>query len=443
MLQRDAMRQIELWKSTKTHQALLIDGARQVGKTTIVREFARSRYDVYIEINFLENRDAIGVLAGASNAADLFLRITALSDKEVVPGRTLVLFDEIQEFGDILTWAKFLVERTDVDYVFSGSLLGVDLAGVRSWPVGFMETLTMFPLSFSEFCRACGVQQRLLDEARACLDSERPVPDFIHSKLLAAHARYLFCGGMPDAVQRFVDTNDAVALRRAHQGIWDLYEYDIARHMKDNEAARFVKATYEAIPGELNKPNKRFILSKLGRQGSIHTGDLRFSRMESSFDWLAHAGVALPVLRVTEPQLPLGLTAQRSAFKLFMNDVGLLMFRLTGNAALDVLRGRTSMNYGAPYENYVAQELACHGRGLFYYNDSKRGEVDFVVEDSSQANVTLVEVKSGKDYKRHNALNNLLATPGYDFDRAVVLHDGNVGREGRVLYAPVYMAGML
>lgn len=165
--------------------------------------------------------------------------------------------------------------------------------------------------------------------------------------------------------------------------------------------------------------------------------------MQSSFDWLAHAGVALPVLRVTEPRFPLGLTAHPSSFKLFMNDVGLLMYRLIDNAPFEVLSGKTTMNYGAPYENYVAQELECHGRSLFYYNDVRRGEVDFVVQDPSRAMISLVEVKSGKDFKRHNALNNLLATPGYEFDRAIVLHNGNIQREGAILYAPIYLAGLI
>lgn len=235
MIDRNAYASIASWKQTKTHQALLVDGARQVGKTTLVREFARRNYGTYIEINFLENRSAMEVVSQARDASDLLLRITALSDVQLVPGDTLVFFDEVQEFGDILTWAKFLVEQSSYDYVFSGSLLGVDLFGVRSWPVGFMGTLTMYPLTFEEFCRACGTQQSVLDVAHEKVDSRRPIPEFIHDKLMNLHATYLLIGGLPDAVQRYMDTNDLVAVRAAHQDIYDLYEYDIARHMSDNE----------------------------------------------------------------------------------------------------------------------------------------------------------------------------------------------------------------
>ena len=276
MLARTAADRIAKWASTKTSQGLLVTGARQVGKTTTVREFARGRYDTFVEINFLENPSAVDVISGAWNTSDLLLRISALSDKELVPGRTLVFFDEIQEFGDILTWAKFLEERSDYDYVFSGSLLGVDLFGIRSWPVGFLDELTMFPLTFEEFARACGTATSVVDIARESIERREAVPDFVHKKLMDLHARYLLVGGLPEPLQRYLDTNDMVALRRAHKGVFDLYEHDIVRHMRDNEGIRFTQAVYESIPGQLNKENKRFKYSGLARDGRVHKGDLRF-----------------------------------------------------------------------------------------------------------------------------------------------------------------------
>ena len=443
MLARTATDQIASWARAKTSQGLLITGARQVGKTTAVREFAKGRYETFVEINFLENPSAVRVISGARNTDDLLLRISALSSKELVPGKTLVFFDEIQEFQDILTWAKFLEERSEYDYVFSGSLLGVDLFGVRSWPVGFLDELTMFPLTFEEFCRACGTPAPLIELARESVDRREAVPDFIHEKLMELHERYLLVGGLPEPVQRYLDTNDMVALRRAHKGVFDLYEYDIARHMEDNEGARFTQAVYEAIPGQLNKENKRFKYSGLARDGSLHKGDLRFSRLESSFDWLGAAGVALPALRLDEPRFPLGLYENRASFKLYLNDVGLLMSRLSGEASLEVLSGRHDINYGSPYENFVAQELLASGHGLFYYASSKRGEVDFVIEDKATGRVSLVEVKSGKTYKRHVALSNLLSVGDYQIAEAIVLCNGNVERAGDRVYLPVYAAGWL
>lgn len=443
MLYRKAIDEMKAWKEEKTHQGLLVTGARQVGKTTLVRQFASEEYDVFAEINFLETPDAVRLISQARNADDLFLRITALVDKELVTGRSLVLFDEIQEFEDILTWAKFLLERTEFDYIFSGSLLGVDLFGVRSWPVGFMDVMEMFPLDFEEFCLASGIAPSLLDLARQAFLSREPVADFIHAKLMDAFTRYILVGGLPDAVQRYVDTNDINALRRAHRGIHDLYEYDIVRHMDDREGMRFTKAVYEAIPGQLNKENKRFKFTQLRGPEAIHQSNLRFSRMESSFDWLKHAGVALPTLRVDEPRYSLEMYASRSAFKLYLNDVGLLTSRISGTAPLDILAGRKDLNYGSVYENVVAQELKCHGYKLYYYNNTKRGEVDFVIQNTAQGMVFPIEVKSGKDYKRHVALGNLLEVRDYSFEQAYVLCNGNVEVRGQIVYLPVYMVAFL
>lgn len=443
MLQRQAIGQIEAWAREKTHQGLLITGARQVGKTTAVREFARGRYATFVEINFLENPSAIDIVSAARNADDLLLRISALSDKELVPASTLVFFDEVQEFEDILTWAKFLLEKTEYDYIFSGSLLGVDLFGIRSWPVGFLDELTMFPLTFEEFCLATGMQSQLIDIARDSVAARMPVPDFVHDKLMDLHARYLLVGGLPEPLQRYLDTNDMVALRRAHKGVFDLYEYDIARHMRENEGIRFTQAVYEAIPGQLNKENKRFKYANLGRQGAVHKGDLRFSRLESSFDWLGAAGVALPTLRLDEPRFPLAFYENRASFKLYMNDVGLLMSRLAGSATKEMLAGRNDVNYGSPYENYVAQELLARGFDLFYYSNSKRGEVDFVIEDQAVGTVSLVEVKSGKSFKRHVALDNLMSAGDYELAEAIVLCNNNVELVNGRSYLPIYAAGWL
>ncbi len=443
MLYRKAIRNLISWKEHKTNQGLLVVGARQVGKSTLIEEFARTHYRTTVKIDFVDTPSAVEVISQAQNADDLFLRITALADEELVPGETLIFFDEIQEFEDILSWAKYLQKRNEFDYIFSGSLLGVDLAGIRSWPVGFLDEFEMFPLDFEEFCIANGVTDSVMQEVRSSFSEQRPVADFIHEKFLNLHRRYLLVGGMPEAVQRFLDTNDMNALRRAHKGIYDMYEHDIVRHMEDNEAIRFTKSLYEAIPSQLNKENKRFRYSHLKGDDAVHDGDMRFSRLESSFDWLEATGVALATLRVTEPRFPLGLNANRSAFKLYMNDVGLLTYRLAGTVSLDMLAGRDNVNYGSIYENYVAQELRSKDAGLFYYNSTKNGEVDFVTQDLARGTVSLIEVKSGKDYVRHRALNNLLSVKDYEIESAYVLCNANVEHAGPVVYLPIYMSMFL
>ena len=446
MLYRKATEKIKAWKREKTNQALLITGARQVGKTTLVRQFAKENYSVFAEINFFETPEAVEVISKARNTEDLLLRITSLTNKELIPNKSLIFFDEIQEFEDVITWSKFLLERTEYDYIFSGSLLGVDLFNIRSWPVGFMNTLELFPLNFEEFCLANGTPATLINTVRESFLNLEPVPDFIHKKMLETFAKYILVGGFPAAVQQYVDTHDFNAMRRAHNGIYDMYEYDITKHMQEAEGMRYTKAVYEAIPAQLNKENKRFKFTQLKGPDAVHTSDMRFSRMESSFDWLEHAGVALSTLRIDEPRFPLAAYANRNAFKLYLNDVGLLMSRLSGEATIDVLAGRSDINYGSIYENAVAQELLSSGHELYYYNNTKRGEVDFVVQSTTQGEISLVEVKSGKNYKRHVALNNLLGVNDYSFKNAYVLCNGNVevtGKADKVVYLPIYMASFL
>lgn len=443
MLYRKAINDLLSWKENKTNQGLLVTGARQVGKSTLIESFAKENYRVLAKIDFIENPSAVEVIKRARDTDDLFLRITALADEELIPHETLIFFDEIQEFEDILTWAKYLQQHSEYDYVFSGSLLGVDLAGIRSWPVGFLDEVEMFPLDFEEFCMAFTNTPVAIEMARQAFHGQKPVDDFIHDELMDLHRKYLLVGGMPEAVQRFKDTNSMTALRRAHRGIYNMYEHDIVRHMQDNEAIRFAQALYEAIPSQLDKENKRFRYTSLKGDGVVHEGDVRFSRLESSFDWLEASGVALATLRVTEPRFPLGLNADRSTFKLYMNDVGLLTSRIAGSVTLDMLAGREDVNYGSIYENYVAQELRSGGAGLYYYRSTKRGEVDFVTQDPMRGTISLIEVKSGKDYKRHRAMKNLLAVRDYEIDSAYVLCNGNVERVEEVLYLPIYMTMFL
>jgi predicted AAA+ superfamily ATPase len=438
MIKRKAMAALQAWKNDKTQEGLLVTGARQVGKTTLIRLFAEQNYDVFVEINFFERPDAVDLIREAKSTQDLMLRISALSDTELASGNTLIFFDEIQEFEDILTWVKFLEERTAFDYVFSGSLLGIDAFDIRSWPVGFLQTIELYPLDFEEFCMATNVANLLLDDARAAFEQSKPTDDAGHTKLMEAYRNYLMIGGMPHAVQRFLDTNDLQLVRRIQGNIVALYQHDIAQYMDSKAHARFVKTLYDAIPSQLNKENKRYRF-----KGILPQSAARFSYLESSFDWLEHAGVALPVFRISEPCYPLALHETRSVFKLYMNDIGLLTSRLMGGVDIEILKGQTAINYGSLYENAVAQELTARGFLLHYYNSTKRGEVDFVIENATKGAVTLLEIKSGKDYKRHVALSNLLQVKEYAFEQAYVFCNENVHQRGNITYLPVYMTAFL
>lgn len=311
MLKRKAYQRLEDWKRYKTKQALLVKGARQVGKTTLVRQFAADNYGILAEVNFFDNKTAKETVMRAIDADDLLLRLSVLSGKELEAGKTLVFLDEIQECGaDLLTWIKMLLERTDYDYILSGSLLGLEVSNISSLPVGFLQEVTLYPLDFEEFCWASGIGKTALEAVSACMESLIPVPDYLHDKLTDTFYRYLLVGGMPDVVQAFVDNNDLLRARNLQRGIVNMYEMDMAKYVSDTLEARQVQMVYESIPSQLNSENKRFKYARLGKS-------LRFANLEFAFDWLEHVGVALPAFRVNEPTFPLAAHEDRNMLKLY------------------------------------------------------------------------------------------------------------------------------
>lgn len=429
MLKRKAFDELLFWKEHKTTQALLVDGARQVGKTFIIREFAHQNYAHLAELNFLEDTDARVAINDAKNTDETFLRLSAYVTGELVPHETLVFLDEVQECREIVTAIKYLVQRyPEYDWILSGSLLGVELANVRSVPVGYLNSIKMYPLDFEEFCWANGLQSSLINVAREEFAARKPLDEFLHRRLLGLFHEYLIVGGMPAAVDAYVREHNVQALRIIQSNIIALYREDISKYA--GKRNRTVKQIFDLIPSELSRQNKRYILSDA-------VGKAPFDRYENDFLWLVDAGVALPVYNVDEPRPPLAISRNSSLFKLFMSDVGLLACLCGMDVTRDMLAGRTDVLYGAIYENVAAQELATHGFPLYYYKKSSVGEIDFLVERSMMT-VLPLEVKSGKTYKRHSALSKLLQTENYGIEEALVLCEGNLEIEGKVTYAPVY-----
>ena len=414
-------------------RALLVTGARQVGKTFAVRKAGKDCFENVVEINFVEQPDAIELFSEQKGAKDLLLRLSAFSKKPLVPGKTLIFFDEVQECKEIVTAIKFLVDEGSYQYVMSGSLLGIELDDLRSVPVGYMDEIEMYPLDLLEFFEAIGIGKDVIDHLRKCFEDKTPVDDFIHKRMLEAVRLYLIVGGMPAAVQKYLDTNNLRIVYEEQRGIIRTYKRDITKYDANHKLQ--IEEIYDLIPSELNAKNKRFILKELNEKA-------RFSKYEDSFLWLRDAGVAIPTYNVAEPQLPLLLNKQRNLFKLFLNDVGLLAAMYGGNIQTRLLSKDSNINFGAVFENLVAQELYAHGfakemHSLYYFNSKKQGELDFVVEYDNY--VLPIEVKSGKDYERHNALNNVMGNKDYDVPSAFVFCQENVLRKGKNTYYPIYM----
>ncbi len=408
--------------------ALLLTGARQVGKTIAFRKYAQKAEMELVEINFHEDQLAKSIFIGAQNAQDVLLRISAHSRKRLIPGKTMIFFDEIQKYPDVVTWVKFLVDEGSYRYALSGSLLGVELQDIRSMPVGSMDIKEVYPLTLVEFARAIGVSDAVLASIREAWEQRKTVDEVVHESMMRVVSLYLLVGGMPAVVQTYIDTNDMQAVREKQEEILTLYRWDIAQY--DTENKLYIKEIFDLIPTELNAKNKRFILKDLNEHRM-------FARHENGFIWLKDAGVALPTYNVEEPRIPLKLSELRNLFKLFLNDVGLLAAQYAQEIAMQILTGQVNINYGAIYENFVAQELKAHGWDLRYFNSKKQGEVDFIIEEGT--NVLPIEVKSGKDYQRHSALTNLLTNKEYGITEALVLNNENMQQKGNVLYVPIYM----
>lgn len=437
MLRRKIERTLADWKSTKTKQGLLITGARQVGKTSSIVKFAAEHYSNMVKIDFVEMPDAVNIIAQARSIDDLIVRITALASRPLPEGKTLLFFDEVQRCGDAITWMRYLADDGRFDVIYSGSLLGVEAYDFRSLPVGTVDIAEMFPLDFEEFSWANGIDQSLWDIVIACFRDKTSVPDFLHEKLMDLFKRYVLVGGMPEAVQLFVSAHDTQAMRARQKAILDAYRADITRYVGDRTHAQRIKTIFNAVPAQLGKENKRFIVSGIDKKK-------RFADMASDFDWLENAGVVIPVRKSAEAAFPLELSQERSYFKLYQSDVGLLFSTFPAADVQAIIDHGSAVNFGTAFENAVAQELRAHGyESLSYYYSKKVGEVDFLIQKPGSIEIVPLEIKSGSRSHSHAALDNLMSVPNYGLTHGCVLHPFNVEREGAIDYLPLYMAAML
>ena len=416
----------------RTNKALLVTGARQTGKSFSIRQYGTTHYENFVEINFIEQPDAVEILKGAKSSQDILVRLSLLTSTPLVAGNTLVFFDEVQECPEIVTATKFLVNEGSYRYILSGSLLGVELQDLRSEPVGYMDVKDMYPLDLEEFFIAMGVSGQVRDDLQKAFEKQQPVDEFVHKKIMELFRLYLIVGGMPAAVQKYIDTHNLQDVMAEQQAIIRLYKRDITKYDKNHKL--YIDEIFDLIPSELNAKNKRFILKDLNE-------NLKFSRYENSFLWLKNAGVALPTYNVEEPVVPLKLSHSRNLFKLFQSDIGLLAFQYAEGIQLRIINDEKGINYGSIYENVVAQELQAHGFELYYFNSKKQGELDFIIE--KDGHTLPIEVKSGKDYQRHNALSNVMGNPDYGIPRALVFCNENVSTSGNIVYLPIYMVAYL
>lgn len=423
---------IEEWLK-RSDKALLVTGARQIGKTWLIREeIAKSGYCKF-EVNFIDQPDLVDYLNVKMSANEFLVKLKMIMPEDCKPQETVVFFDEIQKCPEIVTKIKFLVEEGSFKYVMSGSLLGVELKGITSIPVGYLTVLRMYPMDFEEFMIANNVSKTTLEMLKAKFETCQPVDEFIHQKLLSLFFIYLIVGGMPDAVKIYIATKDIREVDKVQRDIVALYKEDFSQYESEDKKLKLI-SIYDIIPAELNKQNKKFVFTMLNKE-------LKFDRYENSFLWLKDAGVALPVYNVEAPVIPLKARKSSNVFRLFSNDTGLLTSAYPAETKLELINKNSEVNNGAHFENAVAQQLTANGLEPYFCKKKNIGELDVLVEMDGK--VVPIEVKSGKAYKAHKSLDNFMKISDYHIEKAYVLSVANMEQEGSVVYLPIYMCYLL
>ena len=427
MFRKDSIT-IEEWIKN-SNKALLVTGARQIGKTWLIRdEIEKSGYTKF-EINFIDQPDMVHYLDAEMSADEFLVKLRMIMPEDCKPHETIVFFDEIQKCPEIVTKIKFLVDEGSFKYVMSGSLLGVELKGIASAPVGYLSVLRMYPMDFEEFMIANHVSKATLEMLKDKFETVRPVDEFIHQKLLALFFVYLIVGGMPDAVKTYIATKDIREVDKIQRDIVTQYKEDFSQYESEDKKLKLI-SIYDIIPAELNKQNKKFVFTMLDKE-------LKFDRYENSFLWLKDAGVALPVYNVEAPVIPLLASKSSNVFRLFSSDIGLLTSAYPAATKIELINKNGEVNNGAHFENAVAQQLLCNGFELYFCKKKNIGELDFLIE--MEGKVVPIEVKSGKAYRTHKALDHFMNVSDYHIEKAYVFSTGNVEEDGNVTYLPIYM----
>lgn len=432
MIKRKIQEKIKSFYKSNEKNALLISGARQVGKTYIIRETLKSLDADFVELNFIDNKDAKEIFRSLKNSDEFILRLSSIINHKLTPNKTVIFLDEIQEVKEIATYIKFLVDKTNFKYILSGSMLGIELSNIVSQPIGYLNLLTMYPLDFEEFVLANGISEEIIEYAKSRYKSLSKIDDIVNDKLLHLFRLYTLIGGMPAVVDSYNKLNDINAINDIQTNIMNLYRNDIVKYV--NKEQIYIKEIFDSIPSELNNKNKRYNFVDINK-------NFKFEREKNNFLWLKDAGVAYPCYITNELKVPLVLSKATNLFKLYFLDTGLLTSTFDKILQKKIINNEVDINFGCLYENAVAQNLVAHGYNLFYYNNKKRGEVDFVLENGDELDIA--EIKSGKTYARHSAITNIVADKINGIDKAYVYANCNIKKEGSIIYLPIYLITFL
>ncbi|MBO5454790.1 MAG: ATP-binding protein [Clostridia bacterium] len=433
MLYRKIESYIESYLSTDSNKILIIDGARQIGKTFIIRHVGQKLFENYIELNMVEDSIGNRLFENVKTVDDFYLQVSMLAGERMKEREnTLIFIDEIQAYPHLLTLLKFLKQDNKFNYIASGSLLGVTLAKTTSIPIGSIEVKQMYPLDFEEFIISQGVNKIAIDAMRKKFEAKESLEENIHLKMLDLFKKYLLVGGLPDAVNSYNRDKNIVTVRTIQSQVHEYYSLDASKYDSENKLK--IRRIFETIPSNLENKKKRVIVQNIeNKKGK------RFSDYKDEFDYLINAGISLEVKAISNPVFPLIESSGKNLIKLYLNDVGILTNILYKNNITAILNDLKSINLGSVYESVVASELKAHGFNLFYYDNKSKGEVDYLIDDYDSLSVVPIEVKSGKDYTRHSALSHFLSNDEYNIKSGYVLSNSDkVTQKGKITYMPIY-----
>ena len=436
MLKRKIEQRLVEWKNSAGRKPLIIKGCRQCGKTYSVLDFAKKHYSHTVYLNFFENPDYAAVFSGSLEVDHIIIMLSALLGKEAIfeAGETVLILDEIQDCPEARTALKFFHLDGRFDVIGTGSLLGVKGYGKepKSIPVGSETIIDMYPLDFEEFLWANGIAEPVIELLKKNLDAETPVPEALHQRMRQLLLQYAVVGGMPEAVQTFVDTRQMNDVLRIQRDIIRSYEDDMVKYAEKKDKSR-IKECFQSIPKQLSKENKKFQYSVV-KKGSTA------SKYEGSLQWIEDAGIITRCYNLSITELPLDGNAEKDTFKVYMKDCGLFVSMLEDGTQYDILQGNLYGYKGALFENLIADIFAKMGRKLYYFHKDSGLEIDFVIRYRGEC--TLVEVKASTGNTK--STKTILRHPEkYHVYNAIKLGDYNIGRTDQILTLPLYMAFLL
>ena len=435
MLYRKISERLKEYFSSDSDRLLVIDGARQTGKSYIIREIGSAMFPNYIELNMEEDKVGQRIFADARTLDDFYLALGVVAgDKMKDRKSTLVFIDEIQAYDHLLTLVKFLMKDGRFTYIASGSQLGISLRNTSSVPAGSLDIEHLYPMDFEEFLYANGVGELVVKSMRDCFLERKPLSEALHGKMLDFFKKYLLVGGLPQAVDAYVRTKNIAEFRRIQGEVHAMYGIDASKYEVEHGKRLKIRRIFDMIPSSLENKKKRVVIRDIEGKKWKRSDDY-----VDEFEYLISSGIALDVKAISKPSYPLIENSGKNLMKLYLNDVGILSGIYYRNNVSAVMSDVKSINLGSVYETVVAQELRAHGYELYYYDNKKNGEVDYLIDDSDHLSNIPLEVKSGKDYTVHSALDKFMSIEEYNIRDAYVLsNEREVTVRNGITYIPIY-----